>query len=449
MSTIVSNPIGDIFVNTNNIVQSINLFSYFDDPFTTGKVARFRLYDTSIGNGVINVVLFDQQGEGAPLTVQNFLNYVNDSDYNNTIIHRSVENFVIQGGGFTISNSKLGSVPADPPVQNEFSVNRSNLPGTLTMAKLGNDPNSATSQWFFNLADNSTNLNNQNGGFTVFGEVLSSTDFSTVQAIADIPVFNATQQLGQAFGEVPLMIDPANPVIEGDEDFVRFQNITVSQQPELNFSVVSNSRPDLVDVYVAGGQLHFDYQPNVTGTADIVIKATNLLGDQVNSSFKLNIQEVIPDTTSSLNDSIYRFYNPYSQGHFFTATPSERDTVIANPDWGYVFEGSPFKVSTTEGGNLKPVYRFYNPFSRGHFFTINEDEKNTVIANPDWGYKFEGVGFYALDANANIEEDVYRFYNPVSRGHFFTTSEAERDTVINNPQWGYKFEGVAFEANAL
>jgi peptidyl-prolyl cis-trans isomerase A (cyclophilin A) len=361
-----------------------------------------------------------------------------------------VDNFVIQGGGFTVSGTQLDPIPSDPPVFNEFSANRSNLPGTIAMAKLGSDPDSATNQWFFNLADNSSNLDFQNGGFTVFGEVLSASDFRTVEAIADIPVFDASATLGAPFTNIPLKIDPTNPVIEGEDDFVRFRNINVSQQDELTFAVVSNSRPDLVDVFVSNGQLQFDYQPNAVGTAEIVIRATNLLGDEsVEDSFNLTIEEAISEPTNPLRDDLYRFYNPFSQGHFFTANPSERDTILANPEWGYVFEGAPFKIATTAENNLNPVYRFYNPFSQGHFFTIVESEKDTVLANPEWGYIFEGVGFYALEANADIAQDVYRFYNPNSRGHFFTSSEAERDTVLANPEWGYVFEGVAFEANAL
>jgi hypothetical protein len=144
-----------------------------------------------------------------------------------------------------------------------------------------------------------------------------------------------------------------------------------------------------------------------------------------------------------LDDPVYRFYNPVSKGHFFTASTSERDTLINNPSWGYVYEGSPFKVSTTSDDSLLPVYRFYNPTSGGHFFTTNEAEKNTVLNNPQ--YNFEGIGFYTYGANAQMGSDVYRFYNSQSQGHFFTASEAEKNTVLNNPQWGYSFEGVGFE----
>lgn len=147
--------------------------------------------------GEVEIELFDEE---TPLTVANFLNYVNDGDYADSFIHRSVKDFVIQGGGFTYIDDLVGEVPADPPVTNEAGI--SNLRGTIAMAKLGGDPDSATSQWFINLGDNSANLDGQNGGFTVFGQVTSGMD--VVDAIADLPVYNA----GAPFSDLPMIDYP-------------------------------------------------------------------------------------------------------------------------------------------------------------------------------------------------------------------------------------------------
>lgn len=134
--------------------------------------------------GDIDVVLLPSI---APLTVANFLRYVNRGSYNNTVFHRSVPGFVIQTGGYTLNgNDFTAKVPQDAPVRNEFNL--SNTRGTLAMAKLGNNPNSATSEFFFNLADNSSNLNNQNGGFTVFARVANATSQAVVDRIASQPV---------------------------------------------------------------------------------------------------------------------------------------------------------------------------------------------------------------------------------------------------------------------
>jgi cyclophilin family peptidyl-prolyl cis-trans isomerase len=84
----------------------------------------------------------------------------------------------------------------NPAVTNEPVY--SNVRGTIAMAKLGNDPNSATSQWFINLANNAANLDDQNGGFTVFGEVTAGMD--VVDAIAALPLYD----FGSAFTNLPL-----------------------------------------------------------------------------------------------------------------------------------------------------------------------------------------------------------------------------------------------------
>src|SRR5687768_4664652 len=132
-----------------------------------GVNAQTARFHTSQGD--IDVTLLPQE---APATVENFLKYLNRGSFRNSFFHRSVPGFIIQGGGFQFENNSIREIPADPPVRNEYKV--SNTRGTLAMAKLGTSPNSATTQWFFNLGNNASNLNTQNGGFTVFGRVADS-----------------------------------------------------------------------------------------------------------------------------------------------------------------------------------------------------------------------------------------------------------------------------------
>ncbi|MCP3869985.1 MAG: hypothetical protein GY703_18205 [Gammaproteobacteria bacterium] len=145
--------------------------------------------------GKIPIELFDAD---TPLTVANFLGYVADGDYTDSFFHRSMPGFVIQGGGFVFSEGSVSAVPKDLPVANEFQ--RSNIRGTVAMAKLGGDPDSATSQWFINLADNGENLDGQNGGFTVFGRVVGD-GMEVADRIALLQVWNA----GSPFDNLPLI----------------------------------------------------------------------------------------------------------------------------------------------------------------------------------------------------------------------------------------------------
>jgi len=159
--------------------------------------------------GEIDIELFDT---AAPLTVANFMNYINSGAYNNSFIHRSVPGFIIQGGGYTWGNTGLSAITQNPPVVNEFDASRSNVRGTIAMAKLDGDPNSATSEWFFNLADNSANLDSQNGGFTVFGRVIGN-GMDVVDAIAALPVWDATGgNPSSPFGDLPLIGYTSGPV---------------------------------------------------------------------------------------------------------------------------------------------------------------------------------------------------------------------------------------------
>jgi cyclophilin family peptidyl-prolyl cis-trans isomerase len=145
--------------------------------------------------GPFEVNLYDQN---TPATVANFLAYVNDGAYNNVVVHRAVKDFVVQGGGFTYQGSQtLGNVAQKAAVVNEPKY--SNVRGTIAMAKLGGNANSATNQWFINLANNSANLDVQNGGFTVFGQVIGN-GMDVLDAINALQKFN----FQGAFESIPL-----------------------------------------------------------------------------------------------------------------------------------------------------------------------------------------------------------------------------------------------------
>lgn len=180
------------------IITLLATFSIFSSN------ATIVLFETQFGD--IEVNLYDQD---TPQTVANFLQYVDDgngiSAYSNVIIHRSVDNFIIQGGGFVYNGGSslndqdlpLDNIAANPAVVNEPVF--SNVRGTIAMAKLSNNVNSATNQWFFNLANNAANLDDQNGGFTVFGEVVES-DLAKLDQIAAVQKYDK----GGTYTSLPL-----------------------------------------------------------------------------------------------------------------------------------------------------------------------------------------------------------------------------------------------------
>jgi cyclophilin family peptidyl-prolyl cis-trans isomerase len=148
--------------------------------------------------GRICLDLLDRPGE-APLTVENFLRYVRRGDYDGTFFHRLIPGFVLQGGGYRYEPAtRYDKVPKDPPVVNEPGI--PNARGTVAMAKVAGQPNSATTEWFVNLVDN-PNLDTTNGGFTVFARVVPR-DLDTVDEIAD---------LHTEYGPFAIRDDPQDP----------------------------------------------------------------------------------------------------------------------------------------------------------------------------------------------------------------------------------------------
>jgi cyclophilin family peptidyl-prolyl cis-trans isomerase len=136
---------------------------------------------TSMGTIVIEL-----DAEKAPVTVKNFLQYAGDGFYNGTIFHRVIDGFMIQGGGFT---KDMEQKPTASQILNESKNGLKNARGTIAMARRA-EPHSATSQFFINHKDNSSQLDypQNGGGYAVFGKVTQGMD--VVDKIAKVPTGN-------------------------------------------------------------------------------------------------------------------------------------------------------------------------------------------------------------------------------------------------------------------
>ena len=150
------------------------------DPATKNNSPEV-IMDTNFGEIVIKLDALN-----APVTVENFLNYVKSKHYDNTQFHRVIKDFMIQGGGFSSEGDEKETVA---PIKNEGKNGLTNKRGSIAMART-NDPNSATSQFFINTVDNSRTLDaggaNGPDGYAVFGEVISGME--TVDKIATVRV---------------------------------------------------------------------------------------------------------------------------------------------------------------------------------------------------------------------------------------------------------------------
>lgn len=134
---------------------------------------------TSMGDLVIELY-----PDKAPITVANFMSYVNSGFYSNLIFHRVIKEFVVQGGGY---NASLEAKATQPPIKLEVNKGLSNLRGTIAMARTGT-LDSATSQFYFNTVDN-VGLDTNGGGYAVFGKIISG--LTVIDQINLVPTSNS------------------------------------------------------------------------------------------------------------------------------------------------------------------------------------------------------------------------------------------------------------------
>jgi peptidyl-prolyl cis-trans isomerase A (cyclophilin A) len=120
-------------------------------------------------------IVLELNAEKAPITVENFLGYVKKKHYNGTVFHRVINGFMIQGGGFALTDGKLVEKTSGKGIKNEGQNGLKNDRGTIAMART-NDPDSATAQFFINVVDNGMLNFPSNGGYAVFGKVIEGMD---------------------------------------------------------------------------------------------------------------------------------------------------------------------------------------------------------------------------------------------------------------------------------
>ena len=293
-------PMGAVCAAENDAPFVLDLRDHFDDIGVDGTLVRLD------GNlGIIDVELSDNV---TPETVRNFLQYVDDGDYTDTFVHRAVtapkypSDVMIQAGGFIWPDNGYRSVSVDDPIVNEFDNwfdpdygglapgTPVNVRWTVAMDKTDGDPDSATSRFFVNLADNSGDLDSRNGGFTVFGSVVHGQP--VVEAIADLPVYDASGgNPDSPFGDLPLYNYTSGTIVR--DNLAVFDSVTVID--ELTFGITANTNPGLVTPAIgAGGTLTLTFAQDQTGVADMTVQATDWSGGAVEGTIRVVVAATPP-----------------------------------------------------------------------------------------------------------------------------------------------------------
>jgi cyclophilin family peptidyl-prolyl cis-trans isomerase len=247
----VTGTIPDKFIVQPVGTPPIDLRGFFAVPTISGQVVQFTAVTSLSGTGTpvtqkFNVVM---DSLNAPNTVANFLNYVNANRFTNSIIHRSDQPLgIIQGGGY-LNDSNLTTITKNAALNMETTDSLLSLRGTLAMARLGGDVNSATSEWFINTADNSANLPPASSlGYAVFGRV-TGTGMSVVDSIQALQVLggnvtvtsSSTDSQVVTFSSAPANIGPKWGLLGSSVQSVIGSFITLTQNA--NQTIDNNTGP--------------------------------------------------------------------------------------------------------------------------------------------------------------------------------------------------------------
>jgi cyclophilin family peptidyl-prolyl cis-trans isomerase len=198
-----------------------------------------------------------------------------------------VPNFVVQGGGFKPAPPNFTRIPTDPSPTNEPGIQH--IRGTIAMAKLGSDPNSATDQWFVNLKDNSAELDDQNGGFTAFGRVCGN-GLTVVDAIAALPRGTYTVSVdGQTspFSDWPMDTPPPAPATMDQSKLVLATAVTGIEP--LTFAITGMTVPGLINGAITGSSLTLTPAGILGGTTVVSVAATDLDGNTLSQPVTVEV----------------------------------------------------------------------------------------------------------------------------------------------------------------
>ena len=377
------------------LAQMIYLYSYINDPNIPGTAVRINVQVGNVTSGFIDLALADQQ---TPQTVANFLTYINGGYFQDNIIHRSVAGFIIQGGEYYFTdyaNDKLAYVAVGPAVQNEPGI--SNVAGTIAMAKVSGNVNSATNQWFINMADNSSNLDNQNGGFTVFGRVIGS-GMTVANTVNGLPTYNGTGYAPD-WTDIPLTAANGN-----NTSFVRTSMAVV---PAVTYNVTSGNT-SLVTASLSGNMLTLTPSSTNTGSTNVTVTTTDLEGGVLQTNISVSVVGTFDNLTAS--------YSLSGNAANITATPANDGMPNLTK---YAFGGNPLTAQRppglpqiqSDGGGIT----FYQQQQTSLNYVVQEstDLVNwTQVWQTSDGYSSSAVSAKTLNIAAGFDSVTIRNPSP-------------------------------------
>ena len=291
-----------------NSTTYYNLAAFNLSPDTTNTTITF-----NTSKGAIDVTLLDT---AAPVSVTNFLSYAQNSAYTNDLFHRmanlsgSGASQILQGGQFTTNStgstvSSFTDVATYQPIANEFDASRPNDIGSLAMARQGAPApdflNSATSQFYFNLTDNTSSLGQTGNGYAVFGNVANATSLTNLQSFATSYTPQAGTINGNVLASLPALTG-ASPAVPNDPVGTATTNLAITNTITgatptgfLNYLVTSS---DTSIVTATIGSLNGTFSPSQVklvaggnvGTAVITVTLIDNRNEATIKTFNVTVQ---------------------------------------------------------------------------------------------------------------------------------------------------------------
>lgn len=232
----------------------------------------------------------------------------------------------------------------------------------------------------------------------------------------------------------------------GYYDFPLASTISVNKGDDFyvmaEFNIPSTTYPIPAEYYVSGFM-----EPSIQSGKNWISGDASgwiAIGAEEGYNYDLGVRVYAERNTGT--DPVYRFYVPSRGIHFYSIDPDEKDAIILNlSDYSYEGVGY-YSFNTKANDDLFALYRFNIPSRGFHFYTADPDERDAVIASLSDIYHYEGMAYYVYRTAVTGSSPVYRFYMPSRGVHFYTIDQSERDAVIANLSDTYTYEGIAWYA---
>jgi cyclophilin family peptidyl-prolyl cis-trans isomerase len=318
-------PVSATTIGTQTLTAGGNVDVALGDKFADPDSESAVRIVTNIGT--MDFILYNS---ATPLAVTNFLEYVNAgvNNYNGAVFHRAISGFVAQGGAFKVQSApnNFSVTPTSPSPTNEPGI--SNLRGTVAMAKIGGNPNSATNQFFVNLGNNSSNLDrdsgspNANGGFTAFARVAGN-GMTVADAIGNLPSATYSVNLG---GTSTSMDSWPLTSASAAMDTTKVVSITsAAPVAVLSYAVTGNTNSAVASATISDTNVQINALAG--GQTNVTVTATDLDGGTVSQTFTVTVNQA-PVITSSLPPAALA-NTPYNFSYTTTGFPAPTFNVTS------------------------------------------------------------------------------------------------------------------------